>query len=59
MPTSDEYSAKAQEMRRLSAAAPDAVIRSEFDRMAHGWEAMARRAALSEQTLVSEGQESS
>ena len=43
MATSDEYRAKAAEMRRLASGqvAPD--IRADFEKMAHGWEAMARR----------------
>jgi hypothetical protein len=40
----DEYRAKAQLMREQAAMQTSPDMRADYERMAHGWEAMAKRA---------------
>jgi hypothetical protein len=42
--SADEYRAKAELMRQQAAKQVSADMREDYERMAHGWEAMARRA---------------
>jgi hypothetical protein len=39
----DSYRAKAAEMRRLAAEQTSPAVKAEYEQMARGWEAMARR----------------
>ena len=50
MPLSEEYRAKAIEMRRLAAEQADPLFRAEFEQMARGWDAMAARREEDEKT---------
>ncbi len=43
---------RAEEMRRLAEREPSPEVRADLLRMAHGWEAMARRRARLEATLT-------
>jgi hypothetical protein len=46
MSRADEYRQKAALMREQAATAPSREVREDYERMAHGWEVMARRAAV-------------
>jgi hypothetical protein len=43
-----EYQAKAEQMRALAARETSSTVRAEYEQMARGWEAMARRRAAQE-----------
>ncbi len=49
-----DYLRRAEEMRRLAEQEPSAQVRADLLRMAHGWDAMARRRARLDATLTTE-----